>query len=212
MVLNACETEDIGKKLRNAGVPHVVCWRSEVDDTTSTEFVVDFFKTLDQSDVTKDMDYKFALSKPLLAWALAEAQRAPMKHLDAGAVDYVCLLSQDCDEFPDTGYIRGEGDDEESRSVNNDKGKFEMESCRHLGFVLEYNGKLISEGIEKHQKGQLTASQVSTYGLEEKEQYGRKLLYLLPLAVKQIFDANGRFGLKSYTDPKLVGMISCEKE
>ena len=85
-----------------------------VDDTTSTEFVVDFFKTLDQSDVTKDMDYKFALSKPLLAWALAEAQRAPMKHLDAGAVDYVCLLSQDCDEFPDTGYIGGEGDDEES--------------------------------------------------------------------------------------------------
>jgi hypothetical protein len=85
------------------------------------------------------------------------------------------------------------------------KGKFEMESFRHLGFVLEYNGKSISEGIEKHQKGQVTASQVFAYGLEEKEQYGRKLLYLLPLAVKQIFDVNGRFGVKKYTDPKLWG-------
>jgi hypothetical protein len=97
----------------------------------------------------------------------------------------------------------GEGDDEVSRSVNNDKGKFEMESFRQLGFVLECNGKSISECIENHRKGQLTASQVRTYGLEEKEQYGCKLLYLLPLAVKQIFDVNGRFGLKSYTDPKL---------
>ncbi len=86
------------------------------------------------------------------------------------------LLSQDCDEFPDTGYIRGEGDDKESRPVNHDKGKFDMESFRHLGFVLEFNGKLISEGIERHQKGQLTASKVRTYDLEEKEQYGRKLL------------------------------------
>jgi hypothetical protein len=38
VVLHACETEDIGKKLRKAGVPYVVCWRSEVDDTTATEF------------------------------------------------------------------------------------------------------------------------------------------------------------------------------
>jgi hypothetical protein len=51
----------------------------------------------------------------------------------------------------------------------------------------------------------LTASQVRTYGLEEKEQYGLKLLYLLPLAVKKIFDVNGRFGVKKYTDPKLWG-------
>ncbi len=80
------------------------------------------------------------------------AARAPMKHLAAGAVDYVCLLSQDGDEFPDTGYIRGEGDDGESRSVNNDKGKFEMESFRHLGFVLEYNGKLIRRASRSTKK------------------------------------------------------------
>jgi hypothetical protein len=56
-----------------------------------------------------------------------------------------------------------------------------------------------------YRKGQLTASQVRTYDLEEKEQYGRKLLYLLPLVVKLIFDVNGCFGVKRYTDPKLWG-------
>jgi hypothetical protein len=87
-----------------------------------------------------------------------------------------------------------------ARSLSNDKGNFEMESFRHLSFVLEYNGKSISECIEKHRKGQLTASQVRTYGLAEKEQYGRQLLYLLPLAVKLIFDVNGRFGVKNYAE------------
>ena len=48
VVLHACETEDIGKKLRKAGVPYVVCWRSEVDDTTATDFAMNFFTALDQ--------------------------------------------------------------------------------------------------------------------------------------------------------------------
>jgi hypothetical protein len=187
-------------------VPYVVCWLSEEDDTTATEFSVNFFTALDQSDVTKDMDYKHAFGQAVARIdSDGGAARAPRKHLAAGAVDYVCLLSQDDDEFPDTGYIRGEGDDGESRSVDNDKGKFEMECFGHLGFVLEYNGKSISECIEKHREGQLTASQVRAYGLEEKEQYGRKLLYFLPWAVKQIFDVNGHFGVKKYTDPKLWG-------
>jgi hypothetical protein len=108
VVLNACETEGIGKKLRNAGVPHVVCWRSEVDDTTATEFAVNFFTALDQSDVTKDMDYKLAFKQAVARMGSGGgAARAPMKHLAAGGVDYVCLLSQDGDEFPETGYIRG---------------------------------------------------------------------------------------------------------
>jgi hypothetical protein len=115
VVLNACETEDIGKKLLKAGVPYVLCWRSEVDDTTATEFAVSFFTALDQSDVTKDMDYKHAFEQAVERMGPGGgAARAPMKQLAAGAVDYVCLLSQDGDEFPGTGYIREEGDDEES--------------------------------------------------------------------------------------------------
>jgi hypothetical protein len=106
VVLNACETEGIGKKLRKAGVPHVVCWRSEVDDTTANEFAVNFFTALDQSDVTKGMDYKYAFEQAVARMDRgAGAARAAMKHLAASAVDYVCLLSQDGDKFPDTGYI-----------------------------------------------------------------------------------------------------------
>ena len=60
VLMNACETEDRGQKLRKAGVPYVVCWRSEVDDITATNFAVDFFTALDQSDVTKKLHYKLA--------------------------------------------------------------------------------------------------------------------------------------------------------
>ena len=44
VVLNACETEGFGEKLREIGVPHVVCWRSIVQDATATQF----YKTLDK--------------------------------------------------------------------------------------------------------------------------------------------------------------------
>jgi hypothetical protein len=65
-----------------------------VDDTTATEFAVDFFTALDQSDVTKDMDYKLAFKQAIARMGSGGgAARAPMKHprLPAGAVDYVCL-------------------------------------------------------------------------------------------------------------------------
>ena len=65
VVLNACKTEEIGKKLRRAGVPYVVCWRSEVDDTTATQFAVDFFAALDESDMPKKMDHKHAFDQPV---------------------------------------------------------------------------------------------------------------------------------------------------
>ena len=118
VVLNACKTEDMGKKLREAGVPHVVCWRSEVDDTTATDFAVNFFTVLDMSGKKKGIrDYKLAFHQA--AVRILQPHRDPLnrgicypisgpeeKHLAAGAVDVVCLLSHAGDEFPATGYIR----------------------------------------------------------------------------------------------------------
>jgi hypothetical protein len=92
-----------------------VCWRSEVDDTTATDFAVNFFKAFDHLYVTTGMYYKLAFKQAVARMGSGGgAARATIKHLAAGAVDYVCLLSQDGDEFPGTGYIREEGDDEES--------------------------------------------------------------------------------------------------
>jgi hypothetical protein len=82
---------------------------------------VDFFTALDQSDVTKKMDYKLAFQQAVARMkelvggsrgqnrGIADPIYGPIeKHLAAGAVDFVCLLSPspDGDEFPDTGYIR----------------------------------------------------------------------------------------------------------
>jgi hypothetical protein len=116
VVLNACKTEEIGNKLRTAGVPHVVCWRSKVNDTTATDFAVNFFTVLDQSGKTEGIrDYKLAFhqaaariskSDPLNRGIFNPILGPKEKHLATGAVDVVCLLSQAGDEFPGTGYIR----------------------------------------------------------------------------------------------------------
>ena len=66
-----------------------------------------------------------------------------MKHLAAGAVDYVCLLSERGDEFPDTGHIRQGEEESDSRNFlpPKDKGHFgalagqqELLALNHLGF------------------------------------------------------------------------------
>jgi hypothetical protein len=76
-----------------------------------------------------------------------------------------------------------------------------MELCalKELGFVLDYNRYSIEAGIRMFQKGQLTAVDVGTYGLEEKVMHGRKLLYLSRAAVQQLFGSH----VSSYADRKL---------
>ena len=48
VVLNACNTEGLGKKLREAGVPHVVCWRSAVYDSTASKFTSEFYSSFEE--------------------------------------------------------------------------------------------------------------------------------------------------------------------
>jgi hypothetical protein len=107
VVLNACETEYMGKELKSAGVPHVVCWRSKVLDNTATNFALQFYKSLKEQG--QQRNYKLAFQHAVARMDLGGgAARHGMKHLAAGAVDYVCLLSDDGDEFPDTGFIRAD--------------------------------------------------------------------------------------------------------
>jgi hypothetical protein len=106
VVLNACETEDMGKKLRGAGVSHVVCWRSEVQDDTAREFAVEFYSSLNEQDQARPRDYRRAFQHATARIGSGGgAARAKAKHLAVGAVDYVCLLSESGDECPDTGHI-----------------------------------------------------------------------------------------------------------
>jgi hypothetical protein len=45
-VLNACSTEKMGQLLRTAGMSHVVCWRTSVNDETAREFCRHFYQAL----------------------------------------------------------------------------------------------------------------------------------------------------------------------
>jgi tRNA A-37 threonylcarbamoyl transferase component Bud32 len=116
VVLNACFTEDLGKKLRFAGVPHVVCWQSEVYDHTASQFTMDFYASLEENNcyktafchaVQRIKNRRMRAFGESAARAMVSYQDDP--HLASGAVDYVCMLSKDGDLFPKTGHIRGRG-------------------------------------------------------------------------------------------------------
>jgi hypothetical protein len=64
VVLNACETETMGKTLRSVGLLHVVCWRSVVQDTTAKSFALDFYASL--KDQGQARDYKFAFQQAVV--------------------------------------------------------------------------------------------------------------------------------------------------
>jgi hypothetical protein len=105
VVLNACETEEMGKELRSAGVSLVVCWRSKVHDRTARRFALDFYASLNEQE--QGQDYGLAFDRAVARMdSGGGAAHTPKKHLAAGAVDYVCLLSVSGDRFPDTGHIR----------------------------------------------------------------------------------------------------------
>ena len=179
VVLNACESEEMGKKLLEYGVPHVVCWRSEVRDVTAMKFSEAFYKALDrQSDGRRDYRRAFEQAEARLSRQGAgdansgSSERKPAKHLAKGAVDFVCLLSKDGrDLFPDTGFIRSD-DDESTRNwrvpgtlADGTKvdpatdyaalaGKAERECMELLGFPMTLPGKRepikVGDGIERN--------------------------------------------------------------
>jgi hypothetical protein len=129
VVLNACDTEDMGKKLRSAGASHVVCWRSEVQDDTAREFALQFYASLNEQDPTRPRDYprvfRHAVARIGSGGGTA---RAKTKHLVVGAVDYVSLLSESGDARHWTHSPRhwthsaGPGSDSTGRSVGGARG------------------------------------------------------------------------------------------
>ena len=205
VVLNACETEAMGKKLRSVGVFHVVCWRSEVLDTTGKTFAFDFYASLNEQNQGRDYKRAFWQAVDRMNYAGGPV-RAPMQHLANGAVDYVCFLSKDGNEFPDTGHIhRGEEGDadfdderheEATRMANNPKGQSELRGFKELGFDLKYNGKDILQGIKDYRFDKLDGRGVRSCGLEESaldlweaknKIAGKKLLMLHREALQQVF-------------------------
>ena len=108
-MLNGCETEEMGLQLRRAGLRHVVCWRSEVQDTTAHDFAVNFYKSLSLQEPTQAPDFERAFTRAVARMggaAGASASRAPQRHLGSGAVDFVCLLSENGDKYPSSGHSR----------------------------------------------------------------------------------------------------------
>ena len=66
-----------------------------------------FYDSLNGRDQTRPRDYQRAFEHAAARIGSGGGgARAKAKHLAVGAVDYVCLLSENGDLFPDTGRIR----------------------------------------------------------------------------------------------------------
>ena len=141
---------------------------------TARKFALDFYGSLNQQ--VQGRDYARAFQQAVARMASGGgAARIRMKHLAAGAVDYVCLLSEHGDEFPDTGHIRqGQESDEDSRNwrpPNKDTdfaahaGQAEKSVLHRLNFNLLLNGKEIggSHGLDR--KGFLTQEALQAIGI-----------------------------------------------
>ena len=76
-----------------------------------------FYDSLNGRDQTRPRDYQRAFEHAAARIGSGGGgARAKAKHLAVGAVDYVCLLSESGDRFPDTEHIRqGQDGDSDSR-------------------------------------------------------------------------------------------------
>ena len=52
--LNGCCSENLGKAIRDAGVPNVVCWRTQTEDGAARAFAKGFFEALENGDTVAD--------------------------------------------------------------------------------------------------------------------------------------------------------------
>jgi len=116
--LNACWTHAMGLKLREHGVPHVVCWRTPVQDPIARAFCALFLLSLvRQKDGTRD--YRRAFEKA------ADEMRDPAHRSEADGhgpadVNVVQLLSIDGDIQPV--YLQRQPSDDDEGSDDDDEG------------------------------------------------------------------------------------------
>ena len=58
-LVNACNSEGLGRELRSGGMKHVSCWRGSVHDTVAVRFSDQFYKTV----IEKPGDYQGAFEQ-----------------------------------------------------------------------------------------------------------------------------------------------------
>lgn len=203
VVLNSCCTRLLGIQLRKEGVPHVVCWRSQVEDRIAAKFAERFFKRL----ATNPRDYKTAFD---------EGQEE-VSRLDNSAARNLSFLSEvkvnevddveDDEENDHLSYLpkySGEHmdvelQDEEThayagqgfRMANNPKGLSEIQGLK----ALRFNVSDIEKGIAWYEKNEDCDPRIlRAYGLKESKfpagVAGKKLLMITEEKLKRIFSVS----------------------
>ena len=91
-VLNACDTEDLGRELAQRGLKHVVCWRGKVADAVAERFSQEFYKTLNE----RPGEYRRAFEEgKLAATMLQDAKWNAGERRPSGSPCFLCHSSVD---------------------------------------------------------------------------------------------------------------------
>jgi len=155
VVLNACETEAVGKKLRGHGVPHVVCWRSEVRDETAHNFSNTFYKALARQSSKSPFDYHLAFDQAVSRMTNGEGDsRKPARHKAEGAVDFLCMLSVNGDvKFKDAvASCKSRNEEREKKKENREEEMKGMEDQHIMMEDMEHPIKQIQREEEDFHK------------------------------------------------------------
>jgi hypothetical protein len=169
---------------------------------------------LNEQDPTRPRDYPRAFQHAVARIGSGGgAARAPAKHLAAGAVDYVCLLSESGDRFPDTGHIRqGQDCDSDSRQFGPAKdkehwaalaGQQELLMLRELGFDGCAGGQMQSGG--EMQQGQQNA--LSAQDIEEEANVHFRRIYTAEIQIEAVVQMLKNF--KASADQREQEVFAC---
>jgi len=109
-----------------------------------------------------------------------------------GSLDFICLLSADGqNEFPESGFVQqgqeSDEDDPETRCLDNKRGEWELKGLAALGLTFTYNDKGMKTGIDKYTRGELSQTDVASYGLEIKYYAGFQKIVMPNHAALQFF-------------------------
>ena len=95
---------------------------------TAKKFALDFYASLNLQE--QGQDYGLAFEHAVARMdSGGGAARTPKKHLAAGAVDYVCLLSESGDRFPNTGHQEIKKKKSKKKSKKKPKGEEKQEEA-----------------------------------------------------------------------------------
>ena len=98
VVLNACQSYGMGRRLFELGVRNVVCWEGKVRDTTAITFSRYFYESLNEMAGRKEIDYRRTFERACLRYSSSSESdptitvRSRVRNSKRGKLDQIVMI------------------------------------------------------------------------------------------------------------------------